>query len=233
MFQQHAPLGAVALRLQGIVKSNPGIHFRALGRAAGVSSVGQLRHHIDRLQHDGLVVEVPEGRFKRFFASGQHEPKLRPALARFARHVPRLVGRLLLRQPMNRTELRRTLGLADSTLGYHLARMVRLGDLVKDRGNNRCTYSLADPDLARQVFQHAGPFPEPPATSMAAPAMEPPQAMTEPSGDPMPPMPDVGAPSAADSPPQEADPGPSSEPSGSAEPPSDPSESPGSKPPSG
>lgn len=157
MYSQRIRLGEVAVRLGQIVKERPGIHFRALGRAAGVTSVGQLRHHIDRLERGGHIVELEEGRFKRFFSSADHEPKLRPVLARFARQVPRQIGKLLLLRPMNRTELQRSLGLADSTLGYHLARMIRLGDLSKNTGRNCCIYTLTDPELVRRIFTLATP----------------------------------------------------------------------------
>lgn len=147
------PTNRVARTLCEIVKDKPGIHFRALEREAELSSLGQLRHHLDRLQRQGLVVELEDGGYKRFFLAGEHDRHVRPCLARFSRPVPRRIGRLLLVRPMNRTELRRTLGCADSTLGYHLARMVQAGDLVKQRGANCCRYALADPLLVRQVLE--------------------------------------------------------------------------------
>lgn len=143
---------AVDLGIRRIVREQPGIHFRGLGRAANVTSAGQLRHHLDRLEREGVLVEVEDGRYKRFFVAGAHDPKLRPELARFARAVPRRIAMLLLGSPMNRTELRRSLGCADSTLGYHLTRMVLLGDLAKSRGQNCCRYSLTSEDLVRKML---------------------------------------------------------------------------------
>ena len=134
------------------VAAQPGIHFRGLGRAAHVSSAGQLRHHLDRLERQGVVVEIQDGRYKRFFVAGEQDPKLRPEIARFSRVVPRRIAKLLLASPMNRTQLRRSLGCADSTLGYHLARMVLLGDLAKTRGVNCCNYSLTREELVRRML---------------------------------------------------------------------------------
>jgi hypothetical protein len=165
----------IALLLYQIIKQNPGIHFRSLGRAARLSSVGQLRHHLDHLRRQGAIVEVKDGRFKRFFLSGEHDPHLRQGLARFARRVPRRIGMLLLARPMNRTELRRSLDCADSTLGYHLNRMVALGDLVRTRGRNCCMYSLADPDFVRELLRHQAPTPAPQETA---------EAQAEPAGRP-------------------------------------------------
>ncbi len=144
----------VAYALHCIIKDSPGIHFRSLGREAGLTSVGQLRHHLDALRRQGAIVELQDGRFKRFFAAGEHDPRLRDGLTRFARRVPRRIAKLLLSHPMNRTEIRRSLNCADSTLGYHLNRMVELGDLERSRGRNCCVYSLTDPEFVRYILRH-------------------------------------------------------------------------------
>lgn len=135
-----------------VIKQRPGIHFRALGRAAGVSSLGHLRHHLDHLERRDLVVEVEDGRYKRFFLTGEQPARVRHVLARLSRPVPRRIGRLLLGRPMTRTELRRSLGCADSTLGYHLSRMIDLGDLVKDRDGNKCHYMLSEPEAVKEAL---------------------------------------------------------------------------------
>ena len=152
-------LSEVGRTIFKVVKEQPGIHFRGLGRAAGLTSAGQLRHHLDRLERQGLLVELEDGRYKRFFVAGDHDRTLRPGLARFARSVPRKIGKLLLVHPMNRTELRRSLGCADSTLGYHLKRMMEQGDLEKQRGRNCCRYSLTSPELVQKVLMLQGAEP--------------------------------------------------------------------------
>lgn len=135
-----------------VIKQRPGIHFRALGRAAGVTSLGHLRHHLDHLERRDLVVEVEDGRYKRFFLTGEQPARVRHVLARLSRPVPRRIGRLLLARPMTRTELRRRLGCADSTLGYHLSRMIDLGDLIKDRNGNQCHYMLSEPEAVKEAL---------------------------------------------------------------------------------
>ncbi|HVL88387.1 MAG TPA: ArsR family transcriptional regulator [Candidatus Thermoplasmatota archaeon] len=146
------PWSEVSLRVCRVVQEQPGIHFRGLARAANLSSVGQLRHHLDRLVRRGILVELEDGGYKRFFLAGNHEPGLRPALALFARRVPRRIGTLLLVRPMSRTELRRSLGCADSTLGFHLSRMVQAQVVVKLRERNGSKYALADAETVRKVM---------------------------------------------------------------------------------
>lgn len=169
-------LQGVALRLLNIIQEHPGVHFRGLGRAAGLTSAGQLRHHVDRLVRCGAIAEVKDGRFSRYFANGEHDARNRDHLARLARPLPMQIAALLLSRPMTRTELRRRLGCADSTLGYHLNRMVRCGDL--DRRPARGPYALADPVNARHLVAYLqGPRndrPErPPATRPVHPIAQP------------------------------------------------------------
>jgi DNA-binding HxlR family transcriptional regulator len=191
MRKQH-PVSQVGLAIRRAVKEQPGIHFRGLGRAAQVTSAGQLRHHLDRLERQGLIVEIEDGRYKRFFVAGDQDPKLRAEMARFSRAVPRRIAKLLLVNPMNRTELRRSLGCADSTLGYHLTRMVQLGDLARTRGPSSCLYSLTSQDTVRKMLTIQGALSDP-GLGPAAPGLEPvsvpapaPAPMPMPGPDPTP-----------------------------------------------
>lgn len=145
-------LNHTASSLVGVVKDHPGIHFRELARAANISSMGQLRHHVDRLRQRGVLIEVQDGRYKRFFVTGTHPPAVRKTLARFSRPVPQRIAKLLLWRPMTRAELRRNLGCADSTLGYHLTRMSIHGDVVKTSNSNHSRYTLADPEAVRAAL---------------------------------------------------------------------------------
>lgn len=188
----------VGLQLYRIVKEHPGVHFRGLGRAAGLTSAGQLRHHLDRLVRRGLLVEVKDGRFSRYFATGDHEPRLRPELARFARPLPRQIGKLLLQSPLGRTELRRRLGCADSTLGYHLNRLVAAGDLQRRPGRNGGQYCLSDTEGVRRALLmlqegEREPLPSPtPAAEAPAPVTDAPQPFPA----PLEPAPQAAAPAA-------------------------------------
>src|SRR5688572_5302592 len=157
------PTRGVGATLLRIIREQPGVHFRALGREAGLTSSGQLRHHLDRLADLGAIAEVKDGRFSRFFAGGHEEdPRLRQRQARLSRPVPNLIARLLGDRPMSRTELRRRLGCADSTLGYHLNRLVQVGDIQRRIGPNGHEYALSDTSLAPPEL----PWRRPPADAL-------------------------------------------------------------------
>ena len=145
------PPQGVALRIQAIVEETPGIHFRGIGRSAGLTSTGQLRHHIDRLVRGGYIAELGDGGYRRYFPS-HHAPDLQVQMARLSRDLPRRILRLLATGPMTRTTLRRHLACADSTLGYHLGRMLQHGDVVRQpRGSGTC-YAVADPERAQRIL---------------------------------------------------------------------------------
>lgn len=138
--------------LEKAVRENPGIHFRALARVASVRSSGALRTQLDHLLVEGRIMEVPDGRFKRFFVVGAHDPALGTTIARFSREVPHTIGRLLLQQPLNRTQLRRLVGCADSTLGYHLTRMVQMGDVERTGSRTGGHYRVRDEQRIRSTL---------------------------------------------------------------------------------
>lgn len=150
------PHGGVTEELYQIVKERPAIHFRGLKRAADLSSNGQLRHHLDQLENEDALVEVEDGGYTRYFIPGEYRPELRDGLARFARRVPRTIGKLLVNGPLSRTELREALGCADSTLGYHLNRMMDLGDIERDPHPDRTLYRLKDPAFVTRVLHGLG-----------------------------------------------------------------------------
>lgn len=138
-------------RLLLTVAARPGIHFRALGRAAGCSA-GQLRHHLTKLQRSGFVLEVADGRYRRFFLAGRHAPNLREAVALLHRPGLRPIAHLLLEGPRRRGELRPVVGCAESTLSFHLDLMARRGMVAAERDGAGLRYVLTEPETVREAL---------------------------------------------------------------------------------
>lgn len=135
------------------IQAQPGLHFRGVLRRAGLSSAGQLRHHIDRLMRAGHIVEVEDGGFRRYFPAGVYDRRLREEMLQFSRPIPRRVARLLLRGSMPRTEIRRALQCPDSTLGYYLARLRDKGILEREALEPYQYYSLKDPQQVQRILE--------------------------------------------------------------------------------
>lgn len=145
--------GQTAQVVLDTIEASPGIHFRGLLRRAGLSSAGQLRHHLDRLRQSRRIIEVADGGFTRYFAAGAFDRRLREEMLRFSRPIARRLARLLLRGSMPRTEIRRSLRCADSTLGYYLSRMRQEGVLRRRAAEPYQHYALADPEGVRRVLE--------------------------------------------------------------------------------
>jgi DNA-binding transcriptional ArsR family regulator len=166
-------------RVLSAVAREPGLHFRALSRATNLPA-GQLRHHLDRLRREGYLVEVEDGGYTRFFLVGNHSPRLRPAMAALGRSGPRRIAKALLLGPQRRAHLRGLLHCADSTLSFHLARLLEAGLVVRTRDGSGARYALADPAAVREaLLAGAGAAGEEPEEPLDMPPAEGPRGPPE------------------------------------------------------
>lgn len=132
------------------VERTPGAHLRGIERMANLP-LGQVLYHLDRLERMGLVSSRRDSGFRRYFLAssiGRHEKRYLGALRLDA---PRRVILALLRDgPLPHKVLLQTLGVAGSTLSFHLRRMMDAGILVRERDGPVQRYRIVEPDLARQ-----------------------------------------------------------------------------------
>ena len=66
-------------RICDYVRENPGSHLRRISRDLDID-LGNLRHHLDALEHNGLVESKMDRNLKIYFASGMVEAKGRKIL---------------------------------------------------------------------------------------------------------------------------------------------------------
>lgn len=145
------------------VRTIPGIHLRDIERRARLP-LGQVLYHLDRLERMGLVVSSRDHGFRRYFASGHVARGEKRYLSALRHDVPRrLVLRLLERPgPRAHKELQQELGVAGSTLSFHLQRLLTSGVLVREPRGASNLYHLADPDIAqRELVYYRGSFDDP------------------------------------------------------------------------
>lgn len=116
-------------RLLRLIGEYPGLHLRELAREARLSEA-LAGYHLGHLVAAGHVVDRAEHGFRRFY------PVKGPALSeRDLQHlsllrqpVPlQIVVRLAERSPATHQELTDMLGLAKSTVSYHLAKLQEAG----------------------------------------------------------------------------------------------------------
>lgn len=135
-------------RIRDHVDAHPGLHFSALRRRLDLAS-GQLQHHLRTLRDRGqVVVEERDGRTHYFGPDVGAER--RDAIAVLRRETARdVLFCLLERGPSPPATVADDLGIARSTLEWHLDRLLEQ-DLVEKRRDerNRVTLAVVDRDRA-------------------------------------------------------------------------------------
>jgi predicted transcriptional regulator len=111
------------------VAAHPGCHLRELERRLP-RSLGALRHHLDRLEEQGLVRAEFDRRFKRYYPPGLPTAS-RAAIAALRQARLRDVAEAVLHRPGVRpSELARALRIPPSSLTTYVRRLVQLGLLA-------------------------------------------------------------------------------------------------------
>jgi len=123
-------------RILDHVQANPGIHFNAIVRRLDIAS-GQAQYHLRRLAADDDI--HPESRHGRtHYFTGEFDTWERHAVAVLRRETARDVASVIVsNEPTTPTAVADELGIARSTLEYHLEH-------------------LADADLVRKDHDDAG-----------------------------------------------------------------------------
>jgi predicted transcriptional regulator len=138
------------------VRDHPGIHFNELVRSLDLAS-GQVQYHLERLRKEGsVVVERVYGR-THFYPPAYDEWERR-ALALLRRETAGdVVASLLANGPTRPGRVADELGIARSTLEWHLDRLVDHGLVEKRRRGGRVTLAVDESERAVELLREADP----------------------------------------------------------------------------
>jgi len=144
-------------RIRAHAAANPGVHFRALVRDLDLAT-GQVQYHLRRLRRaDRLVGEEVDGRTHYFDPAV--DPTERRQLAVCRRETARDVLLVLAEDaPARPADVADAVGVARSTLEYHLDRLVA-ADLVEKRRDEagRVCLALTDDALVARRLESVTP----------------------------------------------------------------------------
>jgi predicted transcriptional regulator len=120
------------LRLERAITNNPGIHFNGLVRQLDLAN-GQVQFHLRRLLRDGVIIQE-----RLYGRTHYYPPDLdgfeRGAIALFHRETARDILLVLLDAgPARPATVAETLGIARSTLEWHLDHLVEQDLVIKQR----------------------------------------------------------------------------------------------------
>lgn len=139
-------------RIREHVRASPGIHFNALVRDSGFAP-GQIQYHVRRLLR---TEEVTEERLygRTHYYPPEHDAWERRTLALARRETAReLLAYLLERGGARPKETAAALGIARSTLEWHLDRLIEQGIARKERDErNRVTLTVSRPDRTARLL---------------------------------------------------------------------------------
>ena len=126
------------------VARHPGIHFRELVRSVDYAS-GQVQHHVYRLLNAGQVVEEPLYGQTHYYLP-DYDAWDRRTLALLRRETSRAILVVVLSSGGTRPDaVADHLGIARSTLEYHLDRLVEQDLVEKRRDGQRVTLHATRP----------------------------------------------------------------------------------------
>jgi predicted transcriptional regulator len=114
------------------IRRYPGIHVRGLERELKVSAA-LVQYHLKKLEAEGYVEAHDQGGYARYYPTEKGKavritPEDMPLLAVLREEVPLHVALLLLdKGPLTHGELVANLGIAKSTVSYHLAKLAETG----------------------------------------------------------------------------------------------------------
>lgn len=134
--------GEVRKRVYDAVRRYPGIHVRGLERNLGISAP-LAQYHLRRLEEAGYVESHEQSGYSRYYptSKGKSARVTRedlPLVGVLREEVPLHVTLLLLDHgPMTHTELVEQLGIAKSTVSYHLAKLTDVGLIEREPDSQR------------------------------------------------------------------------------------------------
>ena len=139
------------------VHENAGIHFNELVRESEFAP-GQIQYHVRRLlERDDLVRSEFYG--QTHYYPPEYDAWERAALALFRRETAReIVVYLIEHEPVPPATVAEDLGIARSTLEYHLGRLVERDVVAKEYDDrNRVTLRLATPGRTAPLLSDVEP----------------------------------------------------------------------------
>ncbi|ELY95592.1 winged helix-turn-helix transcriptional regulator [Natrialba taiwanensis] len=144
-------------RIRTHVQDNAGIHFNELVRTSDFAP-GQIQYHVRRLLDQDELVRC-EFYGRTHYYPLEYDERERTMLALFRRETAReIVVYLIEHEPASPVAVADSLGIARSTLEYHLDRLVEHTIVEKSYDErNRVTLVLANPESTGRLLSTVEP----------------------------------------------------------------------------
>ena len=153
----YPPMTETRRRIVDAVRQTPGIHFNGLVRSLDLAT-GQVQHHVKRLLDEDAIVATDIYGRTHYYPSEFDESERR-ALALLRRETAReIVAAVFDSEEARPGEIAESLGLARSTLEWHLDHLQEQDLIAKRRDeNNQVVLELVRPEWTIEVVKRADP----------------------------------------------------------------------------
>jgi predicted transcriptional regulator len=123
-------------RIYDIIRKHPGVHMRELERLTGYS-VALVKYHLGQLEKYDFVSSMEEGGYRRYFLK-ERDLRLTVAQKRklgvMRREIPLRIVLFLIRNPHSKhKDIHEKLGLAPSTISFHLKKLITEGIVIHQK----------------------------------------------------------------------------------------------------
>jgi DNA-binding transcriptional ArsR family regulator len=124
-----------------LLRRRPGLAFVDIQQAIGLAP-GTTKWHLDKLSRSAFIASRRDGRTVRYYPRGM-DPTVVDAVISMRDPSRCAIVRVAMRAPgVTQGDLAATLGLAQSTVSHHAARLVEEGVLLAERDGKTVTYSV-------------------------------------------------------------------------------------------
>lgn len=138
--------------IYSFVKSNPGVHFRALSGYLSLP-IGVLQYHLGLLVHGGLLSICQDGRYRRYFESKRFTEAEMKIISLLRHETAGGVLAALLEKPqMTHKDLAAWLHISSQALSWQINRLVKMGFIQSSVEGLNVKYSL-DEAIYAEVSQ--------------------------------------------------------------------------------
>lgn len=140
-------------RVYETVLRNPGLHLREIERMTELP-LGVVRHHLGRMERDGLIFSRQDRHFKRFFSNGRLPPNIpTETFDALRQDGPRMIVLHLLNNPRStHGRMAEALGIPPSTLSTYLSLLLRKKIVKRERRDRMSLYSIGDEESVVKVL---------------------------------------------------------------------------------
>ena len=139
-------------QIYSYILKHPGLHEREISRQINIP-LGTVDYHLFFLKKRGLVIDRSDGRYTRYYITGKIGTRDKKIIAVLRQSVLRKVIMFLLLNPDSfHREICDHLGLAPSTISFHLSRLADLYIINRVQIGRETKYQVEEPEYISDLL---------------------------------------------------------------------------------